>query len=56
MSFTKPASRFLLCACLIDSSIAGESWVVCEDGVGPVKIGMTLPQLNVSLHEKFALP
>ncbi len=24
--------------------------------VGPVKIGMSLPQPNVSLHEKFALP
>lgn len=33
-----------------------ENWVVREDGVGPVKIGMTLSQLNTVLHEKFSMP
>ena len=31
-------------------------WVVREDGVGPVKIGMNLAQLNMVLHEKFSIP
>jgi hypothetical protein len=35
---------------------AGDGWVVRQDGVGPVKIGMSLQQLNVALHEKFAMP
>lgn len=35
---------------------ASDVWIIREDGVGPAKVGMTLPQLNVALHEKFALP
>jgi hypothetical protein len=35
---------------------AGSSWVVRQDGVGPAKIGMSLPQLSTALGEKFALP
>jgi hypothetical protein len=31
-------------------------WVVRQDGVGPVKIGMTLSELNTALHEKFSMP
>jgi hypothetical protein len=38
------------------SSLANDTWVVREDGVGPVKIGMTLSQLNTALHEKFSMP
>jgi hypothetical protein len=37
-------------------SHAGEDWVVREDGVGPLAIGMTLPQVNQTLHEKFTMP
>ncbi len=29
-----------------------DAWVVREDGVGPVKIGMTLAQLRATLHQK----
>ena len=36
--------------------MADESWIVREDGVGPVKIGMTLVQLNLVLHQKFSMP
>jgi hypothetical protein len=35
---------------------AGDGWVVRLDGVGPVKVGMSLPQLNMALQEKFAIP
>jgi hypothetical protein len=35
---------------------ADDAWVVREDGVGPVKVGMTLSQLNTVLGEKFAMP
>lgn len=38
------------------TSIAGDEWVVRMDGVGPVKIGTSLHELNTALHEKFALP
>jgi len=41
---------------LIVACYAADTWVVTQDDVGPVKIGMTLPQLNAALHEKFALP
>jgi hypothetical protein len=33
-----------------------ENWVIRQDGVGPAKIGMTLPRLNAALHEKFSMP
>jgi len=35
---------------------AREAWVVREDGIGPVRVGMTLSQLNIVLQEKFSLP
>jgi len=38
------------------SSIAGDAWVIRMDGIGPVKIGMTLPELENVLHEKFRMP
>jgi|KBSMisStaDraftv2_1062788.scaffolds.fasta_scaffold94588_5 hypothetical protein len=41
---------------LVAACYAGDTWVVRRDGVGPVKIGMTLPQLSMALHEKFAVP
>ena len=33
-------------------SFAGNDWVIRDDGVGPVKIGMTLAQLRATLHQK----
>jgi hypothetical protein len=35
---------------------AADGWVIRRDGVGPVKIGMSLPQLNTALRERFAMP
>jgi hypothetical protein len=35
---------------------AANDWVIREDGVGPVKVGMTVSQLNKILHEKFSFP
>lgn len=49
-------ARCLLCLGLACGSLASDTWIVREDGVGPVKIGMTLAQLNAALHEKFSLP
>ena len=34
--------------------LLAEDWAVRPDGVGPVKIGMSLPQLNAVLGEKLA--
>jgi|SRR5579859_2678165 len=31
-------------------------WVVHFDGIGPVKIGMSLSELNAVLHENFSMP
>jgi hypothetical protein len=33
-----------------------DDWVVREDGVGPVKVGMTLSELNTVLHENYSMP
>jgi len=41
---------------MIGVSLAGDDWVIRQDGVGPAKIGMSLPQVNMALHEKFAMP
>jgi hypothetical protein len=35
---------------------AADTWMLRPDGIGPIKIGMTLPQLNTTLHETFKLP
>ena len=40
----------------ICTSQASDSWVLRQDGIGPVKVGMNLAQLNAILHEKFAMP
>lgn len=40
----------------VGSSRADEMWVLREDGVGPVKIGMGLRELNAVLQERFQLP
>ena len=38
------------------ASAANEHWVVAFNGVGPVKIGMSLSELNTVLHERFTMP
>jgi hypothetical protein len=37
-------------------SRASSAWVVRFNSTGPVKIGMSLSQLNAALHEKFSMP
>jgi hypothetical protein len=37
-------------------STAAQVWVVGFDSTGPVKIGMSLAELNTALHEKFLMP
>jgi len=32
------------------------AWVLRTDGIGPVKIGMSLPELNAILQEHFSMP
>jgi hypothetical protein len=46
----------ILAAVAVGTSLAGGAWVLRQDGIGPVKIGMDLAQLNTILHEKFAMP
>ena len=40
----------------ISAAFARDAWIVCQDGAGPVKIGMSLAKLNTVLHEKFRMP
>lgn len=56
MKRTNVLARFLLCCCLVTGALASDTWVVREDGVGLVKIGMSLSQLNMVLSEKFSMP
>ena len=42
--------------CFALPSPAQTAWVVRPDGVGPVKIGITLSQLNSALRERFSTP
>jgi len=39
---------------LVAASYASDDWVIREDGVGPVKIGMTLAQLSAALTQELA--
>ena|ERR1035441_3494437 len=47
---------FLGVMVLIAICSAADGWVIRQDGVGPVKIGMSLSQLNTALHARFAMP
>jgi hypothetical protein len=46
----------ILAVAAICTSQASRSWVLRQDGIGPVKIGMNLIQLNTVLHEKLTPP
>ena len=37
-------------------SAGQDRWVIAFNGVGPVKIGMSLSELNTALHERFTMP
>jgi len=39
---------------LVAASVASDVWIIREDGVGPVKVGMTLAQLSAALHQELA--
>jgi hypothetical protein len=43
-------------AVTLGTGSANDTWIVREDGAGPVQIGMSLPQLNARLYEKPPLP
>jgi len=43
-------------ACAVSSSESQSPWVLRPDGIGRVRIGMTLPQANVALNEHFSAP
>ncbi|HET9408740.1 MAG TPA: hypothetical protein VFO39_15970 [Candidatus Sulfotelmatobacter sp.] len=45
----------LLCALLPTNGLGADTWIVREDGVGPVKIGMTLAKLKVALQGKVSV-
>jgi hypothetical protein len=52
--------RSLLLASILLAAIgictASRAWVVRFDGIGPAKIGMSLSELNSTLHESFSMP
>ena len=46
----------LLCITSLGSGAASDTWVVHFNSTGPIKIGMSLSQLNAALHEEFSMP
>jgi hypothetical protein len=46
----------LIFGCIGTSLLASSAWLVRDDGIGPLKIGMSLPELNSVLHETFSVP
>jgi hypothetical protein len=50
----------LLFGCILFAMVsvcsATHEWVVRFDGTGPVKIGMSLSEMNAALHESFTMP
>jgi len=48
------AGRLIVCLSVVSSSLASDPWVVRKDGVGPVKIGMSLAQLSAALNQKLS--
>jgi hypothetical protein len=48
------AAAVLLSSFLLSTSFAADTWVIREDGVGPVKVGMTLAELTAIFHQKLA--
>jgi hypothetical protein len=43
-------------AVALGTASGNDTWIVREDGAGPVRIAMSLPQLNAMLDEKLPLP
>jgi hypothetical protein len=39
---------------LVATSFASDAWVIREDSVGPVRMGMSLTQLSAALHQELA--
>src|SRR5271169_1981219 len=54
-SLRRVALAVLIIASTI-GAVAGDSWVVRDDGIGPVKIGMSLSELSIVLREKLSMP
>jgi hypothetical protein len=53
--------KHLAIACLVYFGSVGfsavtDAWNVRSNGIGPLRVGMTVGQLNATLHESFAIP
>ena len=46
----------IVCTASIGTCAVGPVWIVRPDGIGPVRVGMTLTELNSVLHESFTMP
>ena len=53
---SRALTAFLLCVLVATTLAAPKPWVLRFDGAGPVRIGMTLDQLNAALHENIDMP
>jgi hypothetical protein len=50
--------RMALAVLIIASAVGAatdDSWVIRDNGIGPVKIGKSLSELNTVLREKFSM-
>jgi hypothetical protein len=52
MNSLKRVAGLLAFACLITNCLGNDIWVLRDDGIGPVKIGMSIAQLKTNLHRK----
>jgi len=51
-----PRALGVLAIVSVGASLASDGWIIRQDGIGPIRIGMSVSQLNTALHEKFAMP
>jgi hypothetical protein len=54
MSLSRRIAQGLCVVILFTSSFAADTWQVRYDGIGPVKINMTLAQLTALFHQKLS--
>jgi hypothetical protein len=48
--------ELVFCILVATAAAASKTWIVRMDGAGPVRIGMSLAQLNAALGENFSMP
>jgi hypothetical protein len=56
MTYRRIGLELVFCILVATAAAAAKTWIVRMDGAGPVRIGMSLAQLNAALGENFSMP